>query len=124
MSEHKLLPCPFCGCRFMVVVPSEYDDGMYGVDGPHATGCIIRSIDFADFCSPELVAKFWNSRKNKGKFAGGDLVRKTKGSQWHGNIVGFYSTSLTPIGYAVESATEKGSVQIYPEAALEAWEVV
>jgi len=59
-----------------------------------------------------------------GKFHLGDTVRKTKGSQWHGGIVGFYSTSLTPIGYAVESATEKGSVQIYPEAALEAWEVV
>jgi len=59
-----------------------------------------------------------------GKFNLGDTVRKTKGSQWHGTVVGFYSTSLTPVGYAVESATEKGSVQIYPEAALEAWEVV
>lgn len=53
------------------------------------------------------------------KFALGDLVRKTRGSQWHGHIVGFYSTELTPIGYAVESMTERGSVQIYPESALE-----
>jgi len=54
-------------------------------------------------------------------FLVGDLVRKKKGSQWHGRVVGFYSTELTPRGYAVESATEKGSVQIYPEAALERW---
>ena len=54
------------------------------------------------------------------KFKLGDLVRKTKGSQWSGVVVGTYSTELTPEGYAVESSTEKGSVQIYPAAALEA----
>ena len=54
------------------------------------------------------------------KFKLGDLVRKIKGSEWHGTVVGTYSTSLTPEGYAVESATERGSVQIYPAAALEA----
>ena len=48
----------------------------------------------------------------------GDRVTKTKGSSWTGRVVGFYSTSLTPIGYAVESENEPGSVQIYPEAAL------
>jgi dihydrofolate reductase (trimethoprim resistance protein) len=53
------------------------------------------------------------------KFKLDDLVRKTRGSQWHGRVVGFYSTNLTPIGYAVESSTEHGSVQIYPESALE-----
>ena len=52
-------------------------------------------------------------------FALGDTVRKTKGSQWHGTVVGTYSTTLTPEGYAVESSTEKGSVQIYPASALE-----
>lgn len=51
----------------------------------------------------------------------GDTVRKTTGSQWHGTIVGTYSTTLTPEGYAVESATERGSVQIYPAKALEHW---
>lgn len=55
------------------------------------------------------------------KFKLGDLVRKAKGSEWHGTVVGTYSTSLTPEGYAVESATERGSVQIYPAAALEPW---
>ena len=54
------------------------------------------------------------------KFGLGDRVRKPKGSSWQGRVVGFYSTELTPIGYAVESEREPGSVQIYPEAALEA----
>lgn len=49
----------------------------------------------------------------------GDKVTKTKGSQWTGRVVGTYSTSLTPEGYAVESEHEFGSVQIYPAAALE-----
>lgn len=53
------------------------------------------------------------------KFKPGDLVHKTKGAQWKGRVVGFYSTTLTPEGYAVESSTEHGSVQIYPAAALE-----
>ena len=49
----------------------------------------------------------------------GDRVQKKKGSQWSGTIVGTYSSSLTSEGYAVESFAEKGSVQIYPKAALE-----
>lgn len=54
------------------------------------------------------------------KFKMGQRVRKIKGSSWQGRVVGFYSTTLTPDGYAVESERELGSVQIYPEAALEA----
>jgi dihydrofolate reductase (trimethoprim resistance protein) len=54
-----------------------------------------------------------------GTFTLGDKVRKTKGAQWSGVVVGTYSTALTPEGYAVESSTEIGSVQIYPVAALE-----
>lgn len=57
-------------------------------------------------------------RDNKFKY--GDRVKK-KGNkgQWRGHVVGFYSASCTDIGYAVESEFEKGSVQIYPESALE-----
>jgi hypothetical protein len=51
-------------------------------------------------------------------FALGQRVTKRTGSSWTGKVVGFYSTALTPIGYAVESENEPGSVQIYPEAAL------
>jgi dihydrofolate reductase (trimethoprim resistance protein) len=50
-------------------------------------------------------------------FKMGDRVRKKSGSQW--KVVGYYKTKLTPEGYAVESDTEKGSVQIYPVHALE-----
>jgi dihydrofolate reductase (trimethoprim resistance protein) len=49
----------------------------------------------------------------------GDVVSKKSGAQWEGKIVGFYSTDLTVAGYAVESNSHKGSVQIYPETALE-----
>lgn len=52
-------------------------------------------------------------------FSLGDHVRKIKGAQWAGRIVGTYGTALTPEGYAVESDTHAGSVQIYPAAALE-----
>lgn len=54
-----------------------------------------------------------------GPFSLGDRVRKRSGSSWQGHIVGFYSTTLTPIGYAVESEREKGAVQIYQASALE-----
>lgn len=53
------------------------------------------------------------------KFKLGDLVYKVKGSEWGGRVVGFYSTEQTPRGYAVESSAYRGTVQIYPEAALE-----
>jgi hypothetical protein len=52
-------------------------------------------------------------------FRMGDKVRKIRGSQWKGKVVGWYSTQLTKEGYAVESDTEIGSVQIYPASALE-----
>lgn len=55
------------------------------------------------------------------KWGLGDKVTKIKGSCWTGFIVGYYQTDLTAKGYAVESATEKGSVQIYPEAALKGY---
>lgn len=56
------------------------------------------------------------------KYKRSDLVKKRgdKG-QWRGRVVGFYSTNITARGYAIESAFEPGSVQIYPESALEVW---
>ena len=53
------------------------------------------------------------------RFGLGDRVRKKSGAAWQGRIVGWYSTQLTPEGYAVESEAHPGSVQIYPAAALE-----
>jgi dihydrofolate reductase (trimethoprim resistance protein) len=52
-------------------------------------------------------------------FGLGERVRKKSGAAWQGHVVGWYSTTLTPEGYAVESEAHPGSVQIYPVAALE-----
>ncbi|MBK5187675.1 MAG: hypothetical protein JJD97_05480 [Gemmatimonadaceae bacterium] len=52
-------------------------------------------------------------------FGLGDRVRKKSGAAWQGRVVGWYSTKLTPEGYAVESEAHPGSVQIYPVGALE-----
>lgn len=52
----------------------------------------------------------------------GTLVRKVRGSQWRGRVVGYYSATHTPEGYAVESVFEPGNVQVYPAAALEVWD--
>lgn len=52
-------------------------------------------------------------------FQMGDRLRKKKGSSWQGRVVGYYTTELTPEGYAIESEREPGSVQIYPVSALE-----
>ncbi|AUR82941.1 electron transport accessory protein-like domain protein [Vibrio phage 1.030.O._10N.222.55.F9] len=68
--------------------------------------------EMSEFGGEDLPKPLW------AKWSVGDSVTKTKGSSWTGKVVGYYSTSLTPNGYAVESLTEKGSVQIYPEAAL------
>lgn len=57
-----------------------------------------------------------------GTFRYGDRVKKKGGGRWRGKIVGWYRSSLTPEGYAVESAFEPGSVQIYPESALDFWD--
>jgi dihydrofolate reductase (trimethoprim resistance protein) len=57
-------------------------------------------------------------KQSVGKFQRGDHVEKVSGSNWRGKVVGEYSTDLTPEGYAVESDTETGSVQIYPAKAL------
>ena len=52
----------------------------------------------------------------------GAKVRKVRGSQWSGLVVGYYSTLCTPEGYCVESAFEPGSVQVWPAAALADWD--
>ena len=51
----------------------------------------------------------------------GDYAAKKGRALWRGKIVGWYRTDLTKLGYAIESHFEPGSVQIYPETAIEAW---
>lgn len=60
-------------------------------------------------------------RPEKPTFRLGDWVEKRSGGSWRGKVVGEYQTALTPEGYAVESAFEPGSVQIYPVGALRPW---
>ena len=55
-------------------------------------------------------------------FPNGALVQKKGRASWRGKIVGWYRTDITALGYAVESTFEPGSVQIYPETALLAWD--
>ena len=59
------------------------------------------------------------SLPSRATFGLGDRVRKKSGAAWQGLVVGWYCTKLTPEGYAVESESHPGSVQIYPVAALE-----
>ena len=93
------------------------------VDCPHRkTPEIMQTAFWAWLKIEESLELPFLADKNKnssGKFAFGSLVRKKSGSEWQGEIVGWYSTKLTPTGYAVESQSHAGSVQIYPESALE-----
>ncbi|MCP3412863.1 hypothetical protein NLM16_01965 [Bradyrhizobium brasilense] len=56
------------------------------------------------------------------KFQMGDYAAKKGRASWRGRIVGWYRTDLTRLGYAIESYFEPGSVQIYPETAIDAWQ--
>jgi R67 dihydrofolate reductase len=76
---------------------------------------VIAYIPDPDYPITEVVVR---DPKSTHSFQIGDLVSKIKGSCWTGRVVGTYSTALTPEGYAVESRTETGSVQIYPASAL------
>ena len=101
---------------------------------PHKHADLIKawadgaSIEFKDYPNnwETIHNPSWNigtvyrikPEKSKPKFKIGDFVWKRAGSEWAGHVVGTYSTKLTPEGYAVESKVHKGSVQIYPAAAL------
>jgi dihydrofolate reductase (trimethoprim resistance protein) len=71
-------------------------------------------------CQANLDKMYVQLENRPQTFMRGDLVRKKSGSRWQGRVVGEYSTLLTPEGYAVESDSHAGSVQIYPVTALEA----
>lgn len=61
-------------------------------------------------------------RRTDSPFVLGDSVRKRPGGgEWRGVVVGLYLASKTPLGFAVESVREPGSVQIYPARALQEW---
>jgi hypothetical protein len=84
-------------------------------------GGVVRDLAEALACYDTLKRRALATPKppaDAGAFKRGDRVEKISGSSWRGIVVGEYSTSLTPDGYAVESEREPGSVQIYPAKAL------
>jgi hypothetical protein len=90
-------------------VAYEYENGMAEWNGPSDS----------DWPTLPDIRRLLDAAYRTGRFRLGDHVRKVRGSQWQGRIVGVYSTALTPEGYCVESDAHSGSVQIYPAAALE-----
>jgi hypothetical protein len=82
-------------------------------------GRLDRLDEWAGVAALTLKDDPGNGAEAERKFKLGDRVAKKSGSSWHGQVVGFYNTYLTPIGYCVESEREFGSVQIYPEAAID-----
>lgn len=83
----------------------------------HARG--VDDVGVTGYTFDDSIFLAWEASRKYTKFPMGSRVRKIKGSRWQGRVVGTYSTELTPEGYAVESETEHGSVQIYPAHALE-----
>ena len=128
VSERVALkPCPFCQAAANTWLAFPQSDTPWFVSVDHADDCILLyAMGSVMCCATETeMAAAWNLRTPAPEWQGmesafklGDRVTKTKGAAWTGRVVGFYSTQLTPIGYAVESENEPGSVQIYPEAAL------
>lgn len=82
--------------------------------------CWGDALDWIEFVNEESqrMNQVWQT---DWAFDIGDRVYKQSGAAWSGKVVGFYSTTTTPRGYAVESENHRGSVQIYPEAALMAY---
>ena len=99
--------------------PSTVPPAIGDVEGLlyNAVTALARRIEAG--CSGDLVLIDREGMRER-KFTLGQRVTKIKGSKWTGRVVGFYSTDLTPVGYAIESENEPGSVQIYPDAAIAA----
>lgn len=112
MSE-GLKPCPNpkCGCKSPKI---ETINERYYIKCKNCGAC--GPLGY----SPGGAANKWADlpRRDANALPRGTRVKKKSGGEWQGRIVGEYSTELTKEGYAVESEFHKGSVQIYPRAAL------
>ena len=83
----------------------------------------LKVIDFIHNKQRDYEEKIMGAFSPKGSFVFGNKVEKKSGSWWEGNIVGWYSTEQTPVGYAVQLSSKlNGAVQIYPESALKRYE--
>lgn len=106
--------CVQCSSKNLRWCPSKEQ----GVSRWHCGSCSATGLWGGEVTAPSPKPTHSGTGELLRKFSLGESVTKTKGSKWTGKVVGFYSTTLTPVGYAVESDTEVGSVQIYPETAL------
>ena len=104
------ITCPTCGGNLTRDTSLMFD--------PYMCDCCEHILTIYGEHIPPIMQTF----ESPSRFNLGDLVTKTKGSEWTGRVVGYYSTALTPVGVCVESAAHKGSVQIYPESAFEAFD--
>ena len=92
-------------------------------DPTEAKRCVMVSRDdFAAAIAAMQPAPQEAVMQSERRWQLGDKVKKKRGSSWRGTVCGFYSTPHTPEGYCVDSAFEPGSVQVWPEAALEDWD--
>lgn len=103
-----------------VLLPLEPTEAI--LDALHSGGYVGDDKELRELYQSLLDAAPIAQTAPQGKFRMGDLVKKSTGSEWEGRVVGWYSTTMTPEGYAVESEAHAGSVQIYPAKALEAVE--
>ena len=98
------------------------------IGAPDGVHFILRSSPYGDtfalanevnFALPFTRLREQLDWPNDAAFQLGDLVQKKGRASWRGRVVGWYRTDLTALGFAVESDFEPGSVQIYPQTALE-----
>ena len=97
---------------------AEFEDWLIGEDGWLIDHPEEHCNDIIEYVITLLAAQRAKVCKDF-TYSLGQKLRKKSGSEWSGTVVGFYSTELTPEGYAIESDKHKGTVQIYPLAALE-----
>ena len=119
MDRNDALPCVGGECLTCEYC-TEHSAGGYLLELYKAIARDIPLDRLEEICNAEREGRLVVLTHAKYKI--GDRVQKIKGANWHGVVVGYYSTDITPIGYAIESERESGSVQIYPEAALEKME--
>lgn len=117
-----------CGLGRYIVFPVRLEWAWGGPDSEVARG-VVSTCDHAIAAATRdyenRICESLNVPRalvTGGVYSFGDLVRKKSGGQWHGAVVGFYHTTLTQHGVCVESMKERGSVQLYPQVAMEDWD--
>ena len=88
-------------------------------EAPASTPALAEALAERDARIAQLESALAGFRLPGALYTIGQRLTKRSGASWTGLVVGFYSTTFTPIGYCIESETETSSVQLYPEKALQ-----